>query len=71
MKNFLLIILCFLASNLNSQTLKCYFEEVYVDGSIQNGYFLIQDKKLRYEYIDNDLYTLFYNYNDFFLVKNI
>ena len=70
MKNFILIILCFFASNLKSQTLKCYFEEVYADGSIQNGYFLIQDNKLRYEYLSNDLYTLFYNHNDFFLVKN-
>ena len=70
MKKFLLLTLCFFASNLNAQTLKCYFEEVYSDGSNQNGYFLIQDNKLRYEYLSKDLYTLFYNYDDFYLVKN-
>ncbi len=70
MKKFLLLTLCLFASNLNSQTLKCYFEEVYLDGSNQNGYFLIQDNKLRYEYLSKDLYTLFYNHDDFYLVKN-
>ena len=70
MNKFLLIIFLLFSSNLKSQSLKCYFEEVYSDGSIQNGYFLIQDNKLRYEYFNQDLYTLFYNYNDFFLVRN-
>ncbi len=70
MNKFLLLIFFLFSSNLNSQSLKCYFEEVYSDGSIQNGYFLIQDNKLRYEYFSQDLYTLFYNYNDFFLVRN-
>ena len=70
MNKFLLLIFFLFSSNLNSQSLKCYFEEVYSDGSIQNGYFLIQDNKLRYEYLSKELYTLFYNYNDFYLVKN-
>lgn len=70
MNKFLTLILCFFAFNLKAQTLKCYFEEVYSDGSNQNGYFLIQDNKLRYEYLSKDLYTLFYNYDDFYLVKN-
>ena len=62
--------LCFFATNLNAKTLECYFEEVYSDGSNQNGYFLIQDNKLRYEYLSKDLYTLFFNYDNFYLVKN-
>lgn len=70
MNKFLLFIFLLFSPSLKSQTLKCYFEEVYSNGAIQNGYFLIQDNKLRYEYFNQDLYTLFYNYNDFFLVKN-
>ena len=70
MSKFLLIFFCFFTLNLKAQTLKCNFEEVYSDGSNQNGYFLIQERKLRYEYFSQDLYTLFYNYEDFYLVKN-
>lgn len=70
MRNFLFLIFIFFSLNVKAQSLKCYFEEVYSDGSNQNGYFLIQDNKLRYEYFSEQLYTLFYNYNDFYLVKN-
>ena len=70
MNKLLLIFFCFFTFNLKAQSLKCNFEEVYSDGSNQNGYFLIQESKLRYEYFDKDLYTLFYNYEDFYLVKN-
>ena len=70
MKKFLLIVFFSFTLNLKAQSLKCYFEEVYSDGSNQNGYFLINESKLRYEYFGNDLYTLFFNYDDFYLVKN-
>lgn len=70
MRKSLILILIFFSLNLKAQSLKCYFEEVYSDGSNQNGYFLIQDSKLRYEYFSEELYTLFYNYDDFYLVKN-
>ena len=45
-------------------------EEVYSDGSVQNGFFLIKDKKLRYEYNSESLFTIFHNNERFFLVKN-
>ena len=68
MRKSLILIIIFFSLNLKAQSLKCYFEEVYSDGSNQNGYFLIQDSKLRYEYFSEELYTLFYNYDDFFIL---
>ena len=31
---------------------------------------LLKDKKLRYQYYDNQLFTIFFKNNDFYLVKN-
>tara|TARA_B100002019_G_scaffold169347_1_gene146423 strand:- start:71 stop:556 length:486 start_codon:yes stop_codon:yes gene_type:complete len=70
MIKFLIFINLILVSNLYSFELKCNFEEVYSDGSIQNGFFLIKDKKLRYEYNSEELFTIFHNNERFFLVKN-
>ena len=70
MIKFLFFIPLLFISNLYSLELKCHFEEVYVNGSIQNGFFLIKDQKLRYEYRSNELFTIFHNYDQFFLVKN-
>ena len=53
-----------------SLNIKCNFEEVYMDGSIQQGFFLIKDRKLRYQYHDKNLFTIFHKSEDFFLVKN-
>jgi len=70
MIKFLFFIPLLFVSNLYSLELKCLFEEVYVDGSVQNGFFLIKDQKLRYEYSSKELFTIFHNYDQFFLVKN-
>ena len=70
MIKFLIFLHLFLVSNLYSLELKCTFEEVYSDGSVQNGFFLIKDKKLRYEYNSDNLFTIFHNNERFFLVKN-
>ena len=35
-------------------------EEVYKDGSIQNGFFIIKNDGMRYQYKDKELYTLFF-----------
>ena len=70
MIKFLIFLPLLLVSNLYSLELKCAFEEVYSDGSVQNGFFLIKDKKLRYEYNSDDLFTIFHNDDRFFLVKN-
>lgn len=50
--------------------LECSFEEVYADGSVQNGFLLIKGQKLRYEYYNENLFTIFHNNDRLFLVKN-
>ena len=70
MIRFLFFIPLFLISNLYSLELKCNFEEVYVDGSIQNGFFLINNHKLRYEYSAGSLFTIIHNHDQTFLVRN-
>ena len=70
MIKFLIFLHLILVSNLYSFELKCTFEEVYSDGSVQNGFFLIKDKKLRYEYNSENLFTIFHNNERFFMVKN-
>jgi hypothetical protein len=49
--------------------LECQFEEVYPDGKIQNGFLLIKNDKMRYEYFDHNLFIIFKKKNDFFLVN--
>ena len=49
--------------------LECQFEEVYLDGEIQNGLFLIKNDNMRYEYFDRNLYIIFKKKNDFYLVN--
>ena len=50
--------------------LKCSFEEVYQNGEVQQGFFLIKDDKFRYEYFSDNLYTVIHNQNLFFLIEN-
>lgn len=67
----LICILFFLGTaSLNATQLFCDFEEVYSNGDIQNGTILVNEQKIRYEYYDPMLYTIFANKKNFFLVKN-
>ena len=59
-----------LVSSADALEIKCDFEEVYSDGTVQNGFFLIKNKMLRYQYNNNDLFTLFHKKDQFFLVRN-
>lgn len=59
-----------LVSSSNALEIKCDFEEVYSDGTVQNGFFLIKNKMLRYQYNNKDLFTLFHKKDQFFLVRN-
>ena len=38
----------------------CKFEEVYLDGQTQQGIVLIKNKSIRYENLDNNLFTIIY-----------
>ena len=53
-----------------SLEMSCAFEEVYQNGEIQQGFFLIKDDKLRYEYYSKNLFTIIYNQDLFFLIEN-
>ena len=44
MIKFLIFLNLIFVTNLYSFELKCTFEEVYSDGTVQNGFFLIKDK---------------------------
>ena len=46
------------------------FEEVYQDGSFQQGIILLKQDNLRYQYLNSELYTIINNENGLFLVNN-
>ena len=70
MIKFIFLIAFFITSKSYSLEIQCKFEEVYANGSTQNGFFLIKDQKLRYQYSSRDLFTIFQNNNEFYLLKN-
>lgn len=51
--------------------ISCDFEEVYVNGELQQGILLVKNDKLRYQYFNKDLYTLLYVNQKIFLVNNL
>ena len=57
-------------SLLHALDIKCNFEEVYQNGDIQQGIFFIKNKMLRYQYYDQDLYTIIAKNNKYFLINN-
>jgi len=66
-----LIFILFWSSNVCAISIKCTFEEVYSSGEVQQGFFLLNDKNLRYEYYDPALFTLLYLNNNLFYSENI
>ena len=48
----------------------CQFEEVYMDGSHQQGVFFFDNNKLRYQYNNPQLYTLVYDNFELYAVQN-
>ena len=70
MIRYIFFILLFVVSKSYSLEIQCKFEEVYSNSSVQNGFFLIKDQKLRYQYYSKDLFTIFQNDNKIFLLKN-
>ena len=53
-----------------SNSLTCKFEEVYQNGDLQIGQIFIQDSKIRYQYQNQDLYTLIYKANNLYFIRN-
>ena len=60
----------FSKTTLFAKELYCEFEEVYSTGDIQQGFFLMKDKNIRYEYFDINYYTIFFNNKDLVVVNN-
>lgn len=69
MKKIILIIL-FPLNYLFAIETTCNFEEVYQNGEIQQGVFLIKNQMFRYQYYDQDLFTIISKKNNYYLVKN-
>ena len=59
-----------ISGHAHSISVQCKFEEVYLDGSTQQGFFFFQEGSLRYQYQSNQLYTLIYNQEQLFLIQN-
>ena len=70
MKFIICILFFFCIGPLSATQVFCDFEEVYSNGDIQNGIILVNEQKIRYEYLDPTLYTIFANKELFFLVEN-
>lgn len=70
--NLILIIFFIFITKLSfGQSRYCDFEEVYPNGDIQQGFMLLKDQKLRYEYNNKNLYTIIYSNGNLFVSENI
>ncbi len=70
MKIIIFFISFFISLEAYSLSIRCDFEEVYKNGETQQGFFLLKDKDLRYEYFSKSLYTVFYLDNRLFVSEN-
>ena len=68
LKLFFIFFLFFATAN--ALEVKCDFEEVYKNGEVQQGFFLIKNNNLRYEYLDKALFKIFYLQNEIYVVEN-
>ena len=66
------LIFCFLFfyNTVFAIEVKCDFEEVYQNGDVQQGFFLLKDQMLRYQYFNEDLYTIIAKDDYYFLINN-
>lgn len=65
-----IIVFCIFYNSLNAKSVSCEFEEVYQNGETQQGFFLLKNNQLRYEYYNNSLYTLLYLNEKMFIANN-
>ena len=66
----LIFIIFFPINSLFAFEVICNFEEVYSNSEVQQGVFLIKDDMLRYQYYDQDLFTIIAKNNKYFLINN-
>ena len=67
---YFILISCF-SFNVFALDINCNFEEVYADGSVQNGTLLISDEDMRYQYDDQNLFTIFKKKDSFYFVEHV
>ena len=70
MKYLIVLILLFLHQFSYSLELHCYFEEVHINGEVNQGQIFIKNEKIRYQYFDEQLYTIFIDNQDVFIVMH-
>ena len=63
-----IIIFLFLSNISFAVEVSCNFEEVYGNGDTQQGILLLKNQNLRYEYYDNELFTIIARDENFFLI---
>ena len=59
---YLLTLISIFFNSIYALEFSCLFEEVYQDGQVQQGTFIIKNKT-RYQYEDKNLYTIIYTQN--------
>ncbi len=70
MKYIYIFIFLIIYKNILALDISCTFEEVYQNGDVQQGVFLVKDNKFRYQYNSKNLYTIIYNQDIFFYLEN-
>ena len=71
MKRFFYFLVIFsIINSLNAKNVSCEFEEVYQNGDTHQGFFLLDNNQLRYEYYDVNLYTLLYLNEKMYISNN-
>ena len=63
MRYIFILLIFFFSKNIFSKDINCRFEEVYSNGQTQEGIILTTKNKIRYEYNDKKLFTIFFNKN--------
>ncbi len=67
---YLLLVIFLLSKNLFAMEISCIFEEVHQNGDSHQGYLIVKDKKFRYQYLSNNLYTIIHKEDLFFYIEN-
>ena len=70
MKYLLTLFLIFFFNTIYALEFSCLFEEVYQDGQVQQGTFIIKKNKTRYQYADKNLYTIIYAHKTMKVIHN-
>lgn len=70
MKKIITLTLILKINFLSALEVKCQFEEVYKNGEIQQGFFLLKGENIRYEYFNKNLFKIIKADEDFVLVEN-